>query len=222
MENTIKTNKVAKFLSVVQIAVLAASVILSVYFYQNFPAVVPIHWNVSGQADGFGSRAFGAFIFPAILVAIYFLFELLPKIDPRKERYPEFAKVYSIFKTAIMLVFLGIYLVSGLNSLGYSISVSFWVPFAIGLLFVVIGNYFGKIRNNYFVGIRTPWTLANEEVWNKTHRLGGKLFVLGGVAMMLMDFAPVAFRLPLLIAIVLMIAVLPMVYSYFLYKRLQK
>lgn len=222
MENTIKINKIAKFLNVVQIVVLIASVVLSVYFYQNFPAVVPIHWNVSGQADGFGSKTFGAFMLPALLIALYFLFELLPKIDPRKDRYVEFAKVYSIIKTAIMLVLFGAYLISGLNALGYSVSVSFWIPFTIGLLFIVIGNYFGKIRNNYFVGIRTPWTLANEEVWNKTHRLGGKLFVLGGIAMMLMDFAPVMLRIPLLIAIVLVIAVLPMVYSYFLYKRLQK
>lgn len=222
MENTIQKNKIVSLLGIIQIAVLLTSIVLSIYFYQHFPARVPTHWNVSGEVDSYGSRAFGAFIFPAILVAIYFLFGLLPKIDPRKERYAEFTKVYSIFKTAFMLVFLGIYIITGLNSLGQPVSVSFWVPLSIGLLFVVIGNYFGKIRSNYFVGIKVPWTLNNEEVWNKTHRLGGKMFILGGLMMMAMGFAPVASRLPLFIALILIIAVVPIVYSYVIYKRLKK
>ena len=222
MENITPKNKIVSVLGIIQIVIILASVILSVYFYQHFPARVPIHWNVAGEVDGFGSRAFGAFLLPVILVAIYFLFSVLSKIDPRKERYAEFAKVYSIIKTAIMFVLFIVYIITALNSIGYAVSVSFWIPFIIGLLFVVIGNYFGKIRNNYFVGIRTPWTLANEEVWNKTHRLGGKLFVLGGLAMLIMGFMPVVLRLPLFIVIIIVIAVLPMVYSYVLYKRLQK
>ena len=159
---------------------------------------------------------------PVLLVVMYFLFELLPKIDPRKENYLEFKKVYSIIKVAIMLVLFSVYILASLSALGYAISISFWVPFIIGLLFIVLENYFGKIRNNYFVGIRTPWTLANEEVWNKTHRLGGKLFILGGLLMMIMDFVTVQVRLPLFNAIILMIAVLPIVYSYFLYRHLKK
>lgn len=222
MENTIQKNKIASFLGVIQIVIVLASIALSFYFYSHFPAIVPIHWNVAGEVDGWSSRAFGAFVFPAILAAIYVLFGLLPKIDPRKERYVEFAKTYSIIKTAIMTVFFGVYIVSGLNTLGYAVSVSFWVPLIIGLLFIVLGNYFGKIRSNYFVGIRVPWTLSNEEVWNKTHRLGGKMFILGGVIMMLMGFVSVSLRLPLLIAMLVAIVVLPMVYSYVLYKRLQK
>lgn len=217
-----KKNKIVSFLGVIQLAAVLASIVLSIYFYQHFPAIVPIHWNFAGQADGFASKGFGAFMIPVLLVAIYFLFELLPKIDPRKERYAEFAKVYSIIKTAIMLVFLGIGIVSGLNTLGYAVSVGFWVPFVIGLLFIVIGNYFGKIRSNYFVGIKVPWTLANEEVWNKTHRLGGKLFILAGFGMLIMDLLPSAARLPLFLAIIIAIVVLPIVYSYFLYKKLQK
>lgn len=222
MENTMQKNKIASFLGVVQIVIILASIVLSIYFYQNFPEVVPIHWNVSGEADNFSSKAFGAFLFPVILIAMYFLFELLPKIDPRKDRYAEFVKAYSVIKTAIISVFFGIYVVAGLNTLGHNVPVDFWVPLIIGLLFMVLGNYFGKIRNNYFVGIRTPWTLSNEEVWNKTHRLGGKLFMLGGVVMVLMGFAPVALRLPLLAVVVFSISVLPIAYSYFLYKRLQK
>lgn len=214
--------KTISFLGIIQIVIVLASIVLSIYFYQNFPEIVPIHWNVAGQADGFGSRAFGAFMMPVLLIAMYFLFELLPKIDPRKERYVEFTKVYSIIKTVIMLVLFGAYVISGLNSLGFVVPVEFWIPFMIGLMFIVIGNYFGKIRNNYFVGIKTPWTLSNEEVWNKTHRLGGKLFILAGVVMLFMGFIPVFMRLSLLLIVIAVAAVLPIVYSYFLYRKLKK
>lgn len=222
MENIIKKSRTAGVMNIVQIAVMLASIILSIYFYQNFPARVPIHWDVAGEVNGWGSRGFAAFLMPVLLVAIYFLFELLPKIDPRKENYAEFSKVYSIIKTAIMLVLFGVYILTSLNALGFAVSISFWVPFAIGLMFIVLGNYFGKIRNNYFVGIRTPWTLANEEVWNKTHRLGGKLFILGGIVMLFMGFIPTMLRIPMLIVVILGIAVVPMIYSYVIYKRLAK
>ncbi|HAO65050.1 TPA: hypothetical protein DCQ44_03670 [Candidatus Taylorbacteria bacterium] len=219
MENTSKRNQVASALGIIQIIVALATIALSVYFYQNFPARVPIHWDINGEANNWGSREFGAFLLPVIIVAIYFLFGVLSKIDPRKERYVEFAKAYSIIKTSLMLVFSAIYIVTSLNVLGYAVPIIFWIPFIIGVLFIVLGNYFGKIRNNYFVGIRTPWTLANEEVWNKTHRLGGKLFIIGGVAMMFMGLIPATLRLPILVAIILLIALVPMVYSYVLYRK---
>ena len=211
-----------KIFNIIQIVIISASVALSVYFYQHFPARVPMHWNIAGEIDGWSSRGFGAFLFPVILIAIYFLFEILPKIDPRRANYPEFKKVYSIFKTAIMAIFFGIYILTGLSGLGVKVAVDLWVPAGIGLLFIILGNYFGKLRNNYFVGIRTPWTLSNEEVWNKTHRLGGKLFILGGVAMMLMGVIPVGIRVAVFIAVVLMISVVPILYSYIIHKKLSK
>ena len=205
--------------NIVQIAMLAISVVLSIYFYQIFPAVVPTHWGISGQVNGWSPRWIGAFLLPAILFVLYFLFDLLPKIDPKKENYADFKKVYSFFKTAIMAVLFGVYIVASLNAVGVMVSVDFWIPLLVGLLFIALGNYFAKIRNNYFVGIRTPWTLGNEEVWNKTHRLGGKMFVIGGLAMMITGFVPVALRFPLLIIIVAMISVVPIIYSYILYRK---
>jgi uncharacterized membrane protein len=222
MENTQPKNKTVVLAKIIQIVLVVVSIILSVYFYRHFPARVPIHWDVSGNVNSWGSRSVAAFVLPAILVVLFFLFEWLPMIDPRKDRYAEFTKVYTIIKTSIMSVLFAIYLAASLSGLGYPISIGFWVPFVIGLLFIVLGNYFGKIRNNYFVGIRTPWTLANEEVWNKTHRLGGKLFMLGGIMLLCTGFEPVALRLPLFIVVIVIAAVLPIGYSYILYKRLQK
>jgi len=220
MENT-KIKKVS-LLGLVQVLIALASVAMSIYFYQHFPTRVPTHWGLNGQVDSWGSRGTGAFLLPALIIVIYFLFALLPKIDPRKDRYVEFAKTYSIFKTAIMTVLLAVYIATGLNVLGYPVSISFWIPFVIGLLFVVLGNYFGKLRNNYFVGIRTPWTLSNEEVWNRTHRFGGKMFILGGIIMMLSGFVPTQFRMPIFIVSICAIVILPIFYSYIEFKRLQK
>ena len=218
MQDNIKNSKFS-INNIIQVSLLLASVILSIYFYQIFPAVVPTHWGVSGEVNGWGPRWLGAFLLPAILFAIYFLFGLLPKIDPKRANYEDFKKAFNVFKTAIMSVLFAVYIIASLNAVGVMVSVAFWTPVFIGMLFIVIGNYFGKIRNNYFVGIRTPWTLSSEEVWNKTHRLGGKLFVIGGLAMMLMGFVPIALRMPLLIAVIFVIAVVPIVYSYLLYKK---
>lgn len=216
MKNKISINNVT------QLFMIVASIGLSLYFYNIFPPIVPTHWGVSGEVNGWGPSWLAAFLLPAILVAIYVLFEWLPKIDPKRENYAEFKKVYSFFKTSIMAVLFGIYVVASLNAIGMDVSVSFWVPLLIGILFVALGNYFGKIRNNYFVGIRTPWTLSSEENWNKTHRLGGKLFIVGGIAMMLMGFLPVFLRLPTTIAIVVLVALVPMIYSYIIYKKSSK
>ena len=202
----------------IQILVIVASVVLSIYFYQIFPATVPTHWGINGEVNGWGPSWVGAFILPAILIAIYFLFDLLPRIDPKRANYDQFKTAYAFFKTAIMLVLFGVYLVASLNVIGVAVSVSFWVPVLIGLLFIVLGVFMGDVRHNYFVGIRTPWTLASEEVWNKTHRFAGKLFVIGGLAMMIIGFIPDVWRIILFIAVIILVAIVPIVYSYILYR----
>jgi uncharacterized membrane protein len=222
MENIKQKSRTVSFLNIIQIATIFASVILAIYFYQHFPERVPVHWDVNGRVNGWGPKGVGAFTFPVLLVATYFLFNILSRIDPRKKRYAEFSKTYAIIKTAIMLVFFSIYIITGLYSLGRVISVDFWIPLLIGIMFVVIGNYLGNIKNNYFVGIRTPWTLSSEKIWDETHRLGGKLFMVGGVLMALTGFLPSVARMPLFILVVLAVAAAPVVYSYLLYKRSKK
>ncbi|MCX6784978.1 MAG: SdpI family protein [Candidatus Komeilibacteria bacterium] len=200
------------------------SIILGCYFYSVFPDRVPMHWNINGQVDSWGSAFSGAFILPMILIGMYILFVLIPFIDPKKEKYEQFAKVYKVFRILIMLVMFGVYLIASANALGYAVRVEIWIPVIIGLLFMVMGNYFGKIKPNWFMGIRTPWTLSSEEVWNKTHRLGGKLFMILGLLMLITPFwhLPSAIRFWLVIIPVLLVALVPMVYSYVIYKRIKK
>ncbi len=201
------------------IILIIIAITASFYFYAHFPEQVPIHWNMAGEVDNFGSRTTAAFLFPAIIFGMYLLFLLLPYIDPKKERYAQFRKIYHVFKTFIIFFMVAIYFITSLNALGYKIPVGLWTPVLVGLLFIIIGNYMSKIKSNWFIGIRTPWTLSSEEVWNKTHRLGGKVFILGGALMMLMYFLPVKLRLPLFIIIIVIILLGTTGYSYWLFRK---
>ncbi len=159
-------------------------ILSSFYFYSVFPDRVPIHWNLAGEADGFGSRFFAAFFFPVVVLLIYLLMLLAPILDPKREKYVNFKKTYHIVKFA-MIIFMGfIYFIASSAALNSEVRVGEFIPLLVGFLFVFIGNYLGKIRPNWFMGIRTPWTLSSETVWNKTHRLGGKIFMLSGFIIM--------------------------------------
>ena len=219
MPNPIKPTLKTEILPILLLVMAAAA---SFYFYANFPERVPIHWNMAGEVDSYGSRATGAFLFPGILVGMYLLFLIIPYIDPKKARYIQFRKVYHIFKAFMIFFLAAIYFIASLNALGYNIPVGLWVPMMVGLLFIVIGNYMGKIKSNWFMGIRTPWTLSSEEVWNKTHRFGGKVFIFGGILMILMYFLPLNCRLPLFIIIITIILLGTVGYSYMLYRREEK
>lgn len=170
--------------------VLAITALSSVYFYSHFPDIVPTHWNIHGEIDGWSSKKLGAFLIPAILMIMYLMFLWLPYIDPKKEKYDQFRKVYHIFKSLIIGMMSLIYFMASFNGLGYNIEMGFWVPFLIGVLFIALGNYFGKLKPNWFVGIKTPWTLSSEENWNKTHRFGGKIFIFSGLIMMATPLFP--------------------------------
>lgn len=219
MTNPIKPTLKTELLPVIFIL---AVVVSSFYFYAHFPEQVPIHWNVKGEVDNYGSRAFGAFFFPAIIMGMYALFLAIPYIDPKKDRYQQFLKVYHIFKAILIIFMATIYFLSSFYSLGFQPPINIWMPLLVGILFIILGNYMSKIKPNWFMGIRTPWTLSSEEVWNKTHRLGGKAFIAGGIIMMALGFTPQRFFTLLFIALIVIVAVVPIVYSYLIYRRGEK
>jgi uncharacterized membrane protein len=206
----------------VPVLFIIATFVLAAYNWQAFPEIVPIHWNLSGQADNFGPGKVSAIGFPLVMVGIYALFLLLPFFDPKQEKYEQFQKPYHIIK-AVLVVFCSLmYLATSLYILGYPVRIEQVMPLLIGILFVVLGNYMGKLKINWFIGVKTPWTLSSEEVWNKTHRFSGKLFVLSGFLMMAQAWLPEAWRMPVFI---IMIAVLlggTIGYSYLAYVRQDK
>lgn len=216
MPNPIKPNFKTEIIPVLLIIISAIS---SFYFYAHFPERVPIHWTFSGEPDNYGSPLFAAFFVPVLLIFLYILFLVIPYIDPRKDRYSEFSGVFHIFKGIIIFVMAAIYFIAGLSGLGYNISISSFVPPLIGVMFIIIGALMPRIKSNWFMGIRTPWTLSNEEVWRRTHIFGGKVFIFGGLMFLIMPFLPDIFQASFLVGLMIIILLGTVGYSYLAYLR---
>jgi len=204
------------------LALIALSIVASFYFYAHFPAKVVTHWGFDGVPNGWSSAAFTAFFFPLFNLGMYILFLLIPYLDPKKDRYAEFAKAYHVFKGFIILLLTAVYFMMGASGLGYDVPVGKLTPVLIGLLFIIIGNYMSKFKSNWMMGVRNPWTLSSEIVWNKTHRLAGWIFILAGLAMASEAWLPLSFQLPIFTIVIAAIVIIPNVYSYLLYRAEQK
>jgi len=201
------------------IAVIAAGI--SIWAYPQLPPTVATHWNVRGVADGFSGRLMAVSIMPLVIIAMTGVFNVLPRLDPRRANYSKFIGTYWLIANAVILFILighGMIVATGL---GYPVKIGRTMPIGVGLLFIVLGNYLTRVEPNWFVGIRTPWTLSSDTVWRKTHRTGGWTMVLGGIVIAACAFFPPGAFLPLFIAAVLIMAVIPIVQSYVLWKREQ-
>jgi uncharacterized membrane protein len=200
---------------VVAVLVLAAGV----WAYPHLPPRVPTHWNFRGEVDGYSSRFGATVVFPLVILALAGLMQVLPKIDPRGKNYAKFGDTYWLIVNGI-LIFCGvIQLLVLANGLGAPVSLGRVLPIGIGFLMMVLGNYLGRIQPNWFIGIRTPWTLSSDEVWRKTHRLGGRLFVAAGILFMLSVLVPGMFGMPLIVILIVVVAVIPVLYSLYLWMR---
>lgn len=219
MTNPLKPTIKTEIFSLLIVLITAVS---SFYFYANFPNQVPIHWNIQGEVDNWGSKAFGAFFFPVIILALYLIFLLLPYLDPKRDKYEQFQKTYHKFKNLLVGFMALLYFVSSFAALGYDINIPVLIPIMIGLLFIAIGNYLSKVKPNWFLGIRTPWTLSSEPVWQKTHQVGGKLFILAGIIMIIIPFTPVVLQGWILGVIIVAIVFGTFGYSLYLYLKEKK
>lgn len=207
-------------LFVFQLSVVAAMLVAGLILFDALPDQLPSHWNVAGEVDAYVDKGLGIYLFPGITLAVVLLFPILSKIDPRKNKYKAFSRPWHILQTAIVLFFAYMYFVTLYLTFHPEASITQFIFVGIGVLFIIIGNYLGKVRQNYFVGIKTPWTLDNEEVWNKTQRVGGWSFLLAGLIILINGF--VQWQLVATMGVAIGIAaIFPIVYSYVLYKRLK-
>jgi len=198
---------------------------IGIYLYPQLPDQMPMHWNTQGEIDTYGSKIYGTFLVPSINILLFFLFFYLPKIDPRKQNYEKFSDVYQMLRS-IIIIFLSIiylltlyYSLNDMDNVPSYLKISFLIPMLVSILFILIGNYLGKVKDNYFVGIRTPWTLNSKEVWYKTHRIGAKLFVLSGVLGVIGSFFEGTISFIMLIGPILISVVYLFMYSYIEYKK---
>lgn len=156
------------------------------FFYERLPDPLPIHWNFEGQVDHWGPKRFHSWVMALLALGMTLLFPVLARLDPRGHNYEAFAPTWERLQTALILFFAymqGVLLYLILTPVPAR-SIAFWMQLGVGVLFVLIGNWMGKIRSNYFVGLRTPWTLEDPQVWQKSQRVAGWTFALGGLVFM--------------------------------------
>lgn len=210
--------KISSWLSVI---ILVAFYVIAFIFYPQMPAQMVSHWNAQGEADGYTSKFLGLFLLPFIATALTALFLAIPKIDPLKVNIGKFRLYYDWFIVLFLLFFGYVYILSILWNKDVSFNFTQALLPAVGVLFVYIGILLQNARRNYMIGIRTPWTLANEDVWNRTHSLGGKLFIAAGVVSAFGAIWP-KYALLFILAPVLTVALITVVYSYVIYKQVTR
>lgn len=180
----------------------------------------PIHWNYKGQADGYGSRGQLLVMLPVVAAVVMALLAGLPFLDPRREHIRRSMKAYMMITVSGLAVLLTIHVMMISVALGAKVNVLSVIGVMTGLLFCVIGNYLGKLRSNFFAGVRTPWTLSSELSWNKTNRLAGKLSVLLGLALIIAGFVGKPFGMIAVFVVMMPIFVIvPITYSYIVWKH---
>lgn len=192
----------------------------SILGYLYLPDRVPVHWNINGTIDRYGSKLESVIIFPIVIIIVYLLLILLPKVDPRKDNYKQFKDSYYIIINSILTFLLIIHGMTIAAGMGINVNISIFIPVLIGVLFIIIGNYTQRIESNFFIGIRTPWALQDEAVWKDTNRFGGQMFIIGGLLLMIAAFVPPLYKIILFSIAIIVSVVVPIIYSYFRYKKL--
>jgi uncharacterized membrane protein len=212
--------KINKISIVLPSILILLSFVVAIYFYPIFPSQVATHWGIDGQANDYASKAFALFFMPILSVILFFLFINLPKIDPYKKNFDQFKNYFQNFINLIFAFFFYIYLVTIVWNLGFRFNMIQVLSPSLAILFYYAGVLTSHAKRNWFVGIRTPWTMSSEKVWTKTHKIGGKLFKLTGIITLLSLFFPNLSIFFILIPIIFT-TIFVFAYSYFEYQKLK-
>ena len=202
------------------ILLLLASWALVLWFWPQLPDPMPTHWGANGLPDGWMPRAWGAIVGPLAATLTYLVMTASPYLDPRYRNWAAFADLYPVLKSGVcaLMLYITYLALSAASSPDQALPIT-RVMIGLGLLFVVLGNYLPKVRSNFFVGIRTPWTLSSDDVWTRTHRFAGKLMVVLGIALTAGTWLPSNWALGLVLGSTFGVTLLTVGYSYWLYRR---
>ena len=198
---------------------LVLMLVVALWAYPRLPERIPTHWNLEGEVDGWSAR-WMVFFPPAMGLLMLVLMPVLRRIDPRRANYDRFEPTFWLVINVIIAFMFVPHLMTIGAALGWPLPATDRVLVgAVGVLFILLGNYMPRVKSNWWMGIRTPWTLSSESVWRSTHRLGGRMFVVGGVVMILsLALTPEA-RVAALITAVVLSALVPAVWSYMAWRR---
>ncbi len=200
------------------LGIFVLSFVIGIYLYPQMPDQMASHWNAQGQVDGYMSKFWGLFLVPFTSVGLFLLFVLIPKIDPLKLNIEKFRNYYDGFVVFMIIFLFYIYLLTIFWSFGIRFNMTRLLAPALGILFYYCGILIKNAKRNWFIGIRTPWTLSSEMVWDKTHKIGGKLFKIAGLIAFLGVFFQ-NYALFLVLVPVISVSIYTIIYSYFEYQK---
>ena len=189
------------------------------YIWNRLPESVPMHWNASGEINDYGNKSEFLFVLLLLIGLPYLIFLVIPHIDPKQKLQNMGNKLKNL--RFILNLFMSALAIFILYSVQQQTTNPGFIFSIVGLLFAFLGNYFKTIKPNYFIGIKTPWTLENEEVWKKTHLLAGKMWFVGGLLMTLTFVLPEPINLFVFLGITAVISIIPIIYSYLEFKRIK-
>ena len=198
--------------------IVAVTFIVSAAFYPKLPPQIASHWNAAGKVNGYMSRFWGVMLVPLLSAGLLLLLLYLPRIDPARKNAEGFREYYYDFIIAFLIFMLIIQLYVLLYNVGIKADINTFIYISIGFLFYLVGVLIGKAKRNWFIGIRTPWTLSSEAVWDKTHKLGAALFKLCGIIAIIGAFFG-KYAVYFVLFPVIIVAVYLFIYSYQEYEK---
>ena len=202
-----------KLLLITSIMILLP-ILAGLILWNRLPEQIPTHWNAAGEIDGWSSKPFAIFFLPMLLLGIHWLCIVGTSADPKKEAHPQ--KVLHLVFWICPIVSILMFTLTYVAALGMEVRMEVVMPIFVGLVLTIVGNYLPKCKQNYTIGIKIPWTLNNEENWNKTHRFAGWLWTICGLIIMLSGFFGGAW---IFLAVVLLMVLAPLVYSFLLHRK---
>jgi uncharacterized membrane protein len=200
---------------------LAAAAGFSVWAYPQLPAQVATHFDFHGEPNGWSPRLVAAVLAPGLGLLLTAVFTVLPRIDPRRANYALFGPTYWTIINAVLVLLAGLHIVTLGKAIGWTVDMTRIVAIGVGGLFVLLGNLMTRIRPNWFMGIRTPWTLSSDTVWRKTHRFGGVAFVIAGLCIAATALIASDWMLYVAMGATVAAAVSSVVYSFVAWKQEQ-
>ena len=213
----LKKNKLKVLLSS---AVVLLPILFGILMWNDLPDIMTTHWGADGNADGFSGKVFAVFGIPAILLVLHFVCLLVTLLDQKQKEQPPKALGMIFWIIPVISLFTNGILYRAAFGKGFNLE--WFMPVLLGIMLLFMGNYLPKVKQNRTLGIKLSWTLNNEENWNKTHRLGGKVWVAGGLIVLFSAFLPLAVKVWVLVCVIAAMVIVPIAYSYRIYKQHKK